>query len=225
MRDRPGSTTFAYVLLRVLLPAALILAVVWYGAVHGLRSSLEQDAQSRLQALADKEANVLEERIATITAAAAALAENAIMVNGLIDGGPQLSYLHTFFASLRMPGQAEAAITLVDYRGRRLAANKAGSSYQDSAWMPEVMAGNMVTKVSIAGLITVIPIHYNGRPEGALMVNYTAGELAKVLRDPSAPATTAITGAGGGCCSPLQARHSARPLKAARAEALRAGFA
>ena len=49
----PASTTFAYVLLRVLLPAAVILIAVGYGAVLGLRSSLEQDAQDRLYAAAD----------------------------------------------------------------------------------------------------------------------------------------------------------------------------
>lgn len=196
-RDRKALKTLPHVLLRVLLPAALLLGVVTLAAVDGVQRTLESDLTSRLEREAAQHVKVLEERLSAIDDGTMVLASNDLLVNGLIDEEARDSYLGAFFASLRLPGEAKAHISLLDYRGRTVASNADHGIYEDADWMPRVMDGERVSIIGGAGLITVLPIYYNGLPEGALVVSYTQGELEKVLRFPSVATLTAVIDPSG----------------------------
>ena len=129
------------VLVRVLPTTLLVLLAIWYGVSVVASRAVQREVDQRLTVRATNEAKAVSGKLQTLVEATRTLATNALMVNGVIDTANRTKYLSAFFRSLRIPGPAEAHITLTDYRGRALAWNSQASSYVDAPWLAEVLQG------------------------------------------------------------------------------------
>ncbi len=173
------------VLVRVLPTTLLVLLALWYGVSVVASRAVQREVDQRLTVRATNEAKAVSGKLQTLVEATRTLATNALMVNGVIDTANRTKYLSAFFRSLRIPGPAEAHITLTDYRGRALAWNSQASSYVDAPWLAEVLQGRTLWTLSPAMLRIAVPIMYANLAEGVLIVEYGAEGVAEVLRFPA----------------------------------------
>ncbi|NNG05546.1 MAG: PAS domain S-box protein [Inquilinus sp.] len=169
------------VLLRVLPVAVLVLVGVWYAASVVTERTVAAEVRGAIERDAARLADSLAAELHILTDAATALAGNDLIVNGLADTVERNNYLPTMFRSMRMPGPGGAAITLTDYRGRVIIDNGQGRSYENAPWFQAVMWGETITRIARDGMLIAAPVIYEGLPEGAIIVEFDARELASIL--------------------------------------------
>ncbi len=163
----------AYVLWRVLPIAVAAMAAIGLTVLWTTQKVVEESVQERLRQASDQIAQLVDERLFTIVEQARVLAGNDLIVNGLIDAQSREDYLPIFFKSLRLGG-ATARISLVDYKGREILANKArgGPDIHRSPWNNMLSAGKEVRYLGTDGLIVAVPIIVYGLPEGAIVASF-----------------------------------------------------
>ena len=172
---------------RVLPLAAVILISAWYGTSRLIYSTVESELIEKLDREAEFGAHTIRARLDTLIAGMRAVAENDLVINSLIDLEARQAYIPTFIQSLRLPGPANARITLTDYRGRPIASNVVDLNRSDYFIANNAIAGTY-TDFSEFGLTLAVPIIYQGRQEGAIIVKY--GRLgAQELLNLDIPAT------------------------------------
>ena len=172
---------------RVLPLAAVILIAAWYGTSRLIYSTVESELIEQLDREAEFGAHTISVRLDTLIAGMRAVAENDLVINSLIDLEARQSSIPTFIQSLRLPGPANARITLTDYRGRPIASNVVDLNRSDYFIANNAIAG-AYTDFSEFGLTLAVPIIYQGRQEGAIIVKY--GQLgAQQLLNLDTPAT------------------------------------
>jgi len=156
---------------RVLPLAAVILIAAWYGTSQLIYSTVESELLEKLDREAEFGAHTINARLDTLIAGMRAIAENDLVINSLIDLEARQAYIPTFIQSLRLPGPANAKITLTDYRGRPIASNVVDLNRSDYFIANNAIAGTY-TDFSEFGLTLAVPIIYQGRQEGAIIVKY-----------------------------------------------------
>jgi len=180
---------------RVLPLAALILIAVWYGTSRLIYSTVETELIEKLDREAEFGARTIGTRLDTLISGMRAVAANDLIINSLIDLEARQAYIPTFMQSLRLPGPTNAKITLTDYRGRPIASNVADLNRSDYFIANSAIAGTY-TDFSEFGLTVAVPIIYQGRQEGAIVVKY--GQLgAQELLNLDMPATASALLKGG----------------------------
>ena len=160
------------VLLRVLPVAATVLIAVWYGASTLLDIQVRQGLLEKFKREAQFGAETIGSRLDTVQAALHAFAENDLVLNGLVDVEDRESYIPVYFRSLKMPGATNAQISMTDYRGRIIAANKPKATLDDLTWLEPVMRGEEYIDIASDALAMAVPILYQGNPEGAIVLQF-----------------------------------------------------
>lgn len=196
MPRRP-SKLLPKVLLRVVPPCILLLLVIWVVTFQAVQSTVKNQLDERLGRDAAHGGAAISERFKTLTKAVAAIAENDLIVNSLIDLAGRDDYLPTLFQSMRLAGPEDAGITLTNYRGRVVASNKVSVTYENAPWLEKVMRGEIHTRLSAEGLLIAYPVRYGGRPEGTLVYEASATALPALFAAAgNAEATAVVSGDG-----------------------------
>lgn len=168
------------VLLRVLPIAVLVLFATWYGTHRLVDSTVETELVEKLNREAEFGASTISARLDTLLASMRAVARNDLVVNSLVDRVSRDAYIPTFMQSLTLPGPAGAKITFIDYRGRLIASNA-----KDIGRSDYFLAGSSVNgfymRVDETGATFAVPVLYDGRQEGAIVVRYNKLGLQKLL--------------------------------------------
>lgn len=194
---RPTTSLLFQVLWRVLPAAVLMLLVIWYGAARIMEKTVEDELRAGLQREAEQHATAIAAQFDLLLDAMRVLAANGLLVNGLVDTQERQNYLPTFFQSLRLPGLKGARITLTDYRGRSIAAKGQSESYEQAPWLSEVMDGRDHVSITPDGVIIATPVVYEGLPEGALVVEYAARHIDRLLAGPPSAQDTIVVHESG----------------------------
>ena len=194
---RPTTSLLFQVLWRVLPAAVLILLVIWYGAARIMEKTVEGELRAGLQREAEQHATAIAAQFNLLLDAMRVLAANGLLINSLVDTQERQNYLPTFFQSLRLPGLRGARITLTDYRGRAIAAKGQSESYEDAPWLSDVMDGRDHVSITPEGVIIATPVVYEGLPEGALVVEYAARHIDRLLAGPPSAQDTIVVHESG----------------------------
>lgn len=181
------------VLLRVL-PAVLVavLAIGWLASTV-MNNMVSKELKDRLRYESKQNARVLAVKTDALFQTAVSIAENDLIVNGIIDAEERGHYLPMFFETMQVPGPAGAEVTLTDYRGRRLASNLAEVDYRDASWSTGVLSGLPWRGLSREGFTVAVPVMIDGVAEGMVVIRYGAAHLARFLRTPSQTGAIAVT--------------------------------
>lgn len=180
-------------LLFQLLPVALVILLGIGIIIESVtRSHLEDGVVSNLKNLAEQKAEALRSRIDIVQNAAAATAANEILVNALIDPSSRAN-LTPFFASLRMPVKGITNITLTDYKGRQLASTGINpEDFSNQPWVKKVMSGETELVISHTRMLLIVPVLYNGLPEGMVAVEFPRETLLKLFELDKSQVSSAV---------------------------------
>lgn len=167
----------------VLPPTLLVLAAIAVMSISTVRHATTQETAKRLEAISDRTANELARRLYTVREFTRNLADNALVVNAIVDAEAQRQYLPLLFRSLTIPGSANARISVSDYRGRELASN--GVFRFDGA-VPLARKKALIKRtptleLSGTGVIVAAPVMFGGRPEGLVLVEFGEDGLPGLL--------------------------------------------
>ena len=186
-----------HVLLHVLPVTILFLLGISLVQAFLVRQTYEEEVHQRLSQQATQVAAVISAKTQAMIDAAAGVAENTLVVNGLIDIQDRQSYIPVFFQQLRLPGPRDVRVTLTDYRGRTIASNTAVRSYRAEPWVENVMEGERVTRIDERGMILAFPVKISGRPEGIVVVDLDPVALRHLLSVPVLVGAMAVRAADG----------------------------
>ena len=179
------------VLLRVLPIAVLVLFATWYGTHRLVNSTVQTELVEKLNREAEFGASTIAARLDTLLASMRAVARNDLVVNSLVDRVSRDAYIPTFMQSLTLPGPAGAKIAFIDYRGRLIAANT-----EDIGRSDYFLAGSSVSgfymRVDETGATFAVPVLYDGRQEGAIVVRYNKLGLQKLLEGAAGTEVSAV---------------------------------
>jgi PAS domain S-box-containing protein len=179
---RSGSL-HALILWRILPVVTVLLVVIWLGVKYLATETIRQQAERDLAVQADQAAELTGQKLMTLVDTVRGIAQNSLVVNGLIDTQERTSYLPVFLQSLRLPGAADVRIALTDFRGRTISANFSGKAdFSRKEWFGRVMDGTDYFRASQTGMTIAVPVRYAGLPEGALVIEYDRRDLAKILK-------------------------------------------
>ncbi len=194
---RPPAKLLLHVLLHVLPATILLLLGISLTESFLIRQTYEEEVRQRLGQQATQVAAVISAKTQALIDAAAGVAENDLVVNGLIDYQDRQSYIPVYFQQLRLPGPSGTLVSLTDYRGRSIASNAAARGYQSEAWVDNVMAGERVTRIDENGMILAVPVKIFGRPEGIVVVELEPLALRELLSVPVLVGAMAVHSADG----------------------------
>jgi PAS domain S-box-containing protein len=186
------------VLVQVLPATVIVLLVVGLLTARLVYNVALDQQHTRLERVAAQSSTAIAIGLQSIIDSAKTVATNDLVINSLVDTSERDQYIPPLFQSLRLPGPAFGQVTLADYRGRRIASNTPGVTYADAHWVADVMEGHSVVKVTVKGLIVAIPVEYSGLPEGIIVVDYDAGQLARLVQLPIQADVYAVTTRAGG---------------------------
>ncbi len=181
---RQPAKLLRHVLLHVLPATILLLLGISLAETFLIRQTYEEEVHQRLAQQATQVAAVISAKTQALIDAAAAVAENDLVINGLIDYQDRQSYIPVFFQELRLPGPSSARVSLTDYRGRTIASNTSNRSYQNEPWVENVMAGERATRIDENGMILAVPVKISGRAEGIIVVELEPRALRQLLSVP-----------------------------------------
>lgn len=194
--DERRRSVLQHALLRVLPPALLLLAVGGVAVYQSVERSLLAGVEERLRTVAVHGAELVAAHLDEVRNLAALLSSNRLVVNALVDDQSRRLYLRPLLESLQVPGEG-ARVTLADYRGRVLASNRDGRSYQAAPWADSVMAGQELLRVSPEGILAASPVVLGELPEGMVVVEYSGREMHALLGQSRFPSAVTVLDAEG----------------------------
>ncbi len=194
---RPPAKLLRHVLMHVLPATILLLLGISLAESFLVRQTYEEEVHQRLSQQATQVAAVISAKTQALIDAAVGVAENDLVVNGLIDYQDRQSYIPVYFQQLRLPGPSGTLVSLTDYRGRTIASNARARGYESEPWVENVMAGERVTQIDENGMILAVPVKISGRPEGIIVVELEPLALRQLLSVPVLVGAMAVHAADG----------------------------
>ncbi len=170
------------VLWRVLPCTIVALLGIWVFASYVVTETVSVELNRALGREATKVAEATSAKLTGAVDSLVSLTRNDLIVNGLIDMEDRANYLPVFFQSFHLPGVDGGRVTLTDYRGRTIASNGAGASYEDAPWTDRALAGESLTEFGAFGMIAVIPVMWQGQSEGFIVMDQSPEDLAELLQ-------------------------------------------
>jgi PAS domain S-box-containing protein len=168
LSKRPSLQLFV---LRAIVPATILLLLILAVATSSRVSiAVRQEVQSRVDRAATQLARAAEVKLLLVLDACRSMAQNNVVVNGVVDVDYRSSVTRSFIRSLRLPGSATQKITLADYRGRFLVGNVPSDGYQDASWIDQVISGHEVIATNENAITIAVPVKYGDRPEAIVVV-------------------------------------------------------
>lgn len=195
---RPPAKLLPRVLWRVLPPTIVVLFGVWFAALGIVRQSVSTELNQRLDRLAIQAATAISLKLQALVGIAESLAGNNLVINSLFDFQERENYIPIFFRSLSVPGLTGARVTLIDYRGRKVASNTKDVDYRDAPFVPIVMQGERFIRISDEGVLIALAARHAGRPEGILVIELDDEHLADLFAIPLQSGDLAIKLTEGG---------------------------
>ena len=164
--------------------AQLVIGWLAWTAMHELVS---KELENRLHRQAEQYAELIALKLETVIGTATSVAENDLIVNGIMDAEGRDHYIPVFFETAQVPGlaEADAEMTLADYRGRRIASNRKDVDYTDAPWLTEVLDGEVWHEVRNSAFIVAAPVMIADRGEGLIVIRYEAAQLSRLLTVPT----------------------------------------
>lgn len=170
------------VLMRVLPVATVVLLVIGLVASILVEDAFLGQLKDRLARESDVGAQTVAAKLETLRSSVRAVATNDLVINGLVDVEARNAYVPIFFNGLQIAGpRGGALISFTDYRGRIIASNWKGAAYTKATWLSRVMEGHEHLQIRADGMILVVPVLYDGIPEGAVVVEYRREHVAQLL--------------------------------------------
>gem|GEM_PF-1772586 len=198
MLKKERMSIISYVLWRVLPMTMALMLTIWVATRLVTQQALNHEISERLDHEAEHVARSIDARLFFLIDTVENLAANDLIINSLIDTTARDQYLPPFFQSLRISGMNNALITLLDYRGRIIAANSATATGNEMAdWLPLVMNGDIRYDISADGMQIVAPVRYRGMVEGALEVSAGASDALDLFQSVSTTADYAVIDMAG----------------------------
>ena len=178
MRERKSISIFGYAIWSVVpIGIAILVAMGVYGNSQ-IRELVESDLLNHLKETGRIESGRVQERLDTVKEFNRALAENDLIINGLIDLDGRASYLPAFFSSLKLPFSAEGAVWLLDYKGRIIASGGTDFDHPPSITLAP-KRGSL--RIGPDSLLVIEPVLYSGFPEGIVVLRYPATSFQKLF--------------------------------------------
>ena len=174
------------ILIRVLPATVVSLLIIWLIASALIRSTLQAEIEVKLDQEARHASSVIAARLETVLHMADVLAKNDLIFNSLFDSEERANYVPVLFRTLRVPDASRARISFIDYRGRIIASNRAGSGYEEAAWLKAMADGQKFLDISERGLTISVPILHAGLGEGAIVIEYGPNDLQDLFDIPTA---------------------------------------
>ncbi len=170
-----------YVLWRVLPVGTFILVAIWYTVTFITSHTVKLEIREHVVSQAVYAAHITAQKLDTLVRAVKSIAENAIIVNGVTDASNHEHYVYPFINSLRLPGPANAHISLTDYRGRPILSNSQARSYENSPWLANAITKKSILHIDRNGLHIAAPVLYAGHPKGLIIVEYNRQAMQALL--------------------------------------------
>jgi len=173
----------AYVLWRVLPIAIVVMGVIGMIVLSATERTVQESVAEHLDRQSEYVAERIGQRLDTVLDQVTSLAKNDLVVNGLIDTQSRNLYLPTFFASLRLGGELNARISLVDYKGREIFSNNldAGPLTDAPARVNTLAAGREVYYLGSEGMLLAVPVLVGGLHEGAIAASFPPDTLSDLF--------------------------------------------
>jgi len=173
MNSRPQRLS-AYVLWRVLPLAVIAMGVVVMMVLSTTEKTVGKTINDRIRHQSEYAVERINQRLFTVLDEISLLAQNDLIVNGLIDAESRDLYLPTFFASLRLGGAATPRISLVDYKGNEIFHNDltGGPVIRRDEWINALSLGEEVHSYEKEGVVIAVPVLVHGLPEGAMVASF-----------------------------------------------------
>lgn len=206
------------ILVRVLPPTILVLFAISYVVSQVAGNAVKRAVYEHTEIQARHAVEVTSKKIQAIIDSVTALASNDLVVSASIHARLRKRYIRPFFRSLRLPGMAEARMTMSDYKGSTIASNyRNPTSYYNAPWLRNVMAGNPYIELTSRGMLIAMPVKYGALTEGMIAVEFSPKDVATILTIIPQTGAHAIADASGTVLfsSDLQFAAIGRPLPAA----------
>lgn len=153
-------------ILIVLVGLALLIGLSFYFTAH---KQLQRDHQN----YADNLIQAIDNGVELNRQIIANLAQNDLMINGLIDFEKRQEYLPLFFQSLKITEALNTSLALFDFAGEPIMSKNWGDNIPvefDQIWQPQVLdKGMSFSYLSADGLVIAAPVLLDGMAEGALV--------------------------------------------------------
>ncbi|MGI9418763.1 MAG: sensor histidine kinase [Geminicoccaceae bacterium] len=172
---------------RVLPAIVIVQLVIGWLAWTAMQDLVSTELESRLHRQAEQYAALIAVKLETVIGTATSVAENDLIVNGIMDAEGRDQYIPVFFETAQVSGlaEADAEITLADYKGRRIASNRQDVDYSDAAWLPRVLNGEVWHEVRNRAFTVAAPVMIADQGEGLIVIRYEAAELARLVTVPA----------------------------------------
>ncbi len=162
------------VLLWVLPLTLCSLAIAGGMLAHFYQKGMEQEVHARMNHLLEYNHDLLRSHLYAIQARAQTLADNDLVINGLIDTEDRYRYLPVLFRSLGdVAGtKVKARFTLLDFQGHEIISNDepAGHDLRALQLTHLPASGRNAWHLDAQGILFAAPVFIHGSPEGALAV-------------------------------------------------------
>lgn len=177
------SGLLARVLLRVLPVATLVIFLIGLATSMLVERSFKQQIQLNLEKDARFGADITASKLDTILGSIRSVAANDLVINGLVDTEAREAYVPLYFNQLQFSGFGKGSkVSFTDYRGRLIASNWSGADILGAEWLQSVIEnGHEYIRLNEYGGVFVVPVFYEGTPEGAIVVEVSETQLAKFM--------------------------------------------
>lgn len=178
-----GPRLLSQVLWCVLPVAALILLAIWFTVAFVSDRVDQAEASVKLATRAKDQAQTAIERFENLVTTISDLANNDLVVNGLIDPNAEESYLKPFFRSFAIEGFSDVPVLLTDYRGRPITGKYITNwSIADlTRWNRHVAEGSPILALHEQWLVVAVPVYISNLVEGMLVVKLAPQQLDQLL--------------------------------------------
>ena len=177
-----------YLNFRVIIPSVLLMVAISIMATMFIQKKMTDDVTHRLSSQAQQSAAVMALRLDLLVQSVRAVAENNLVVNGVIDEQNRQGYLPAFFNSLRLAETNSGAIYLTDYKGREIVGSKDKDAYSlpsTDIWLQQITSGKMYFDLQPNHLVIAVPVVYDELPEGAILIFYPREGVREILDLPA----------------------------------------
>lgn len=182
MNSRPQHLS-AYVLWRVLPLAIIAMSVIAMMILSTTEKTVGKSINDRIRHQSESVVERVNQRLFTVLDEIRLLAQNDLIVNGLIDAESRDLYLPTFFASLRLGGAAQPRISLVDYKGNEIFHNDlaGGPVIRRDEWINALSLGEEIHSYENEGIVIAIPVLVHGLSEGAMVASFAPSMASRLF--------------------------------------------
>ena len=169
-----------YLIFRVVPLLAILLAILAGIASYFSRDLLQDIILERHERVAENFEDRVRTSLKSVEDQLATIAQNDLIVNGLIDAEQRDQYIPTFIRSWRISGISNSQIALLDYKGRLIASNVDTKFFENFSknWKEIVLEQERPFRsLDASGLSMVMPIKYQYGVEGAVALNILPDDL------------------------------------------------